>query len=104
LRRLASSRTTVITARRTRRLIPKGFARIIEMDWSTGFALGGRAGVHLWAHRPRHYGARFACDRRRGVNSYLIEQPTTCAGSRRVFFAGDTAHTHAFSNIGSVDL
>lgn len=109
---LASQRTTVITARRTRRLIPRGFGEVVEMDWQHGmdFSPGqGRMPVRLSAHRPRHWGARVAVDRRRGFNSYLIQtagSTGTCAAadSRRIFFAGDTADTDAFDGLGPIDL
>jgi L-ascorbate metabolism protein UlaG (beta-lactamase superfamily) len=121
LRRLVSPTTTVITARRTARLIPRGFGAVIEMDWDTGFTVetgagrkrpgrpadgssGEGGGLHISAHRPRHYGARFAYDRRRGFNAYLIERPSGYSRRRTVFFAGDTAVTDAFNGLGPVDL
>jgi L-ascorbate metabolism protein UlaG (beta-lactamase superfamily) len=96
LRRLASERTTVVTARSTGRLVPKGFGRVIELDWSTELDLGG---VRVHALRPEHWGARMAYDRHRGFNSYLLE-----AVNSRVLFAGDTAKTEAFGSLGPVDL
>lgn len=96
LRRLASPHTTVVTARRTARLVPKGFGRVIELDWTTELDLGG---VRVRAVRPAHWGARMGYDRHRGFNSYLLE-----AANARVLFAGDTAHTDVFGKLGPVDL
>lgn len=93
---LASSRTTVITARGTRRLIPRGFRRVVELDWDDELELDR---VRLRAVRPNHWGARFAVDRTRGFNAYLVT-----SDDRRVFAAGDTAFTTAFRNLGPVDL
>lgn len=96
LRALASERTTVVTARHTRRLIPRGFGGVIELDWGRRLELGTLA---FSAIRPAHWGARTAWDRHRGYNSYLIESE-----GRRVLYAGDTARTHAFNALGTVDL
>lgn len=96
LRRLVSPRTTVVTARRTARLIPEGFARVLEIDWHDEIRLGD---VRLSAVRPAHWGARTAFDRRRGYNSYVLRAD---AGS--VLFAGDTAYTDAFDRLGDVSL
>lgn len=96
LRRLVSSRTTVVTARRTARLIPEGFARVMEIDWHDEIRLGD---LRLSAVRPAHWGARTAFDRRRGYNSYVLR-----ADSRSVLFAGDTAYTDAFDRLGAVSL
>lgn len=38
-------------------------------------------------------------DRRRGVNSYLVE-----SSSQRVLFAGDTAETKAYERLDTIDL
>ncbi len=96
LQRLVNPRTTVITARGTRRLIPPGFANIIEMDWADRVSLGG---VQFSAIRPRHWGARSLWDHHRGCNSYLIE-----GEGRRILFGGDTAMTAAFDNVGGADI
>lgn len=91
LRRLISSRTTVITARNTARLIPPGFGSVIEVDW--GEQIGHR-GVTFSAIRPEHWGARAAWDRHRGYNAYLMS-----TSRQRVLFAGDTAATEAFRDL-----
>ncbi len=102
---LARPDTVVITARGTRRLIPKGFARVIELDWHESVDVRG---VTFTAYRPRHWGARTLWDRHRGYNSYLIESarlpastpgPASGKAVSRVFFAGDTAFTNAFDGI-----
>lgn len=96
LRRLVNERTTVVVPHRTRRLVPGGFARVVELP------AGGAAeveGLTIRAIEPAHWGARWFLDRRRGCNAYLIEHET-----RRVLFAGDTAHTHAFDELDRVDL
>lgn len=96
LRALTSRRTTVITARNTARLIPKGYGQVVEIDWGQDRTIEG---VSFKALRPVHWGARAVWDRHRGYNSYLIDSP-----DRRVLFAGDTAHTGAFGGLGPVDL
>lgn len=96
LRAIASPRTTVVTARRTARLIPRGFGRVVELDWSDRLRVHG---LELCAIRPAHWGARTAVDRRRGYNSYLIR-----SGSGGVLFAGDTALTRVFEGLTGVDL
>jgi len=93
---LASSRTTVVTARGTRRLVPRAFKQIIELDWDDEIELDR---VRIRAVRPNHWGARFAVDRTRGFNSYLVT-----SDDRRVLAAGDTAFTGAFRDLGPVDL
>lgn len=87
---------TVLTATNTKRLVPPGFGDVIEVPWKRSVRI---AGVTVSAVRPEHWGARTAVDRHRRFNSYLLE----CSHDR-VLFAGDTAHTHAFDQIGAVDL
>lgn len=96
--RAAATPPIVITARGTRRLIPRGFTRVIELDWHESV---DHRGVLFTAYRPRHWGARTLWDRHRGFNSYLIEsaRPVPGTGVERVFFAGDTALTHAFDGM-----
>jgi len=96
LERLISPETTVITARRTAKLIPPGFGRVIELRWGEELKV---AGVTFTAIRPAHWGARRWVDASRGYNSYLIR-----AGDSSVFFAGDTAYTTSFRDVGPVDL
>jgi len=99
LRRLAAGpgrNAAVITASRTQRLVPSGFASVHELPWDRSLQIGP---LRIDAMRPAHWGARTAVDRRRGFNSYVIT-----SGDRRVLFAGDTAATDAFERIGPMDL
>jgi len=96
LRRLPRSGAVAVTARATRRLLPRGFSRITELDWGGATEVGP---LTVRAIRPRHWGARTAVDRRRGFNSYLLESE-----SHRVLFAGDTAVTDAFDNLPHATL
>jgi L-ascorbate metabolism protein UlaG (beta-lactamase superfamily) len=98
LQGLVSSRTTVITARRTRRLIPAGFNRVIELDWDQDMVFKG---VHIAAVRPAHWGARTALDLRRGYNSYVLRE---AQDGRGVLLAGDTALTEAFDSLEGLAL
>ncbi len=96
LRALASPKTTVITARSTARLIPRGFGAVHELDWGQDRTVEG---ISFKAMRPAHWGARAVWDRHRGYNAYLIDSP-----GGRVLFAGDTAHTASFGGLGPVNL
>jgi L-ascorbate metabolism protein UlaG (beta-lactamase superfamily) len=96
LRAIASRHTTVITARRTARLVPPGFGRVIELDWHEVLRFRG---LHLAALRPAHWGARTALDRDRGYNSYVVR-----GDPGGVLFAGDTAFTRAFDGVRGVRL
>jgi len=96
LEQLAASGTTVVTSRRTRRLIPRGFRRVIELGLDDQLEIGG---VRLSALRPEHWGGRTAVDVARGCNSYLIE-----SDEHRTLAPGDTALTSEFDALGSVDL
>jgi L-ascorbate metabolism protein UlaG (beta-lactamase superfamily) len=96
LERLASKRTTVVTARRTRRLIPRGFARVVELDWDEEIEVEG---VGVRALRPAHWGARIALDRWRGFNSYVVRD-----GGVGTLMAGDTAQTRAFDALTGIDV
>ncbi len=91
LRRLVHPETVVITARRTGRLVPRGFGEVIELDWDQSTTIDG---VRIDAMQPRHWGARAALDRWRGYNAYMLE-----GDGRRVLFAGDTALTSAFDGV-----
>lgn len=96
LETLADARTTVITAKGTRNLLPRGFRRVIELPWNRTFRVGG---VDITALEADHWGARHALDRWRRHNAYLVD-----ATHSRVLFAGDTAATDAFDNLKNVDL
>lgn len=96
LEALADPRTTVITARGTRRLLPNGFRRVIELPWSRTLRVNG---VTITAIEADHWGARHAVDRWRRHNAYLLE-----SSHGRVLFAGDTAATDAFDRLPAIDL
>lgn len=100
LRRLARPETSVITARQTKRLIPRGFGQVLELDWGKWLDFKG---VRFGALRPTHWGARAAVDHRRGYNSYIIEEPGR-GPDHRILFAGDTALTDAFNHLDRVKL
>lgn len=109
LRAIASPRTVVVTAKGTRRLIPRGFGPVFELDWGERRALPapGRiahseaGGVEIRALRPVHWGARRGVDRRRGYCSYLVSADGPGrAGGGDVLFAGDTADTDEFEGLG----
>lgn len=86
----------VVTAARTRRLIPRGFDNVIELPWDRRARVRD---VRLSALRPAHWGARTALDHHRGFNAYLLE-----SAGQSIFFAGDTAYTDAFDSLGSTNL
>jgi L-ascorbate metabolism protein UlaG (beta-lactamase superfamily) len=92
LKRIAKRTTTVVTAASTSRLIPRGFGDKHELAWDKEITLGP---LTIRAIRPAHWGARTAWDRHRGYNSYVLESE-----GRRVLFAGDTAYTEAFAEVG----
>jgi len=81
----------VITACRTRRLIPRGFGPVHELGWNESLELQG---LRFGTLRPRHWGARTLVDRLRGYNAYTID--TT---DHRVLFAGDSAYTNVFAEV-----
>lgn len=92
-------RATVVIPARTRRLLPRGFANVVELPWDRRTRVNG---VRISALRPRHWGARWFVDRHRGYNSYVID-----AGDQRIVFGGDTGHTDTFDHLaedGGVDV
>lgn len=97
LRALTSRMTHVVTSHLTRRLIPRGFAGVHELHWDDELDL---MGLKVRAMRPNHWGARYAIDKHRGFNSYLLETPDR----RRVLYAGDTAFTGNYKEIGGAEL
>lgn len=108
LRRLAegpAKGAMVITADRTRALIPEGFGEVVQLQWGRQLRLdhlpGAGVGLRVHAIRPRHWGARAGLDRHRKFNAYVLERQ---GALDRVLFAGDTAYTDAFDRIGTVDL
>ncbi len=99
LAQISDRDTTAIIPPGTRKLLPKGFAHIIEIPWGES---RDTHGLTIQAVEPKHWGARAVWDRHRGYNSYVIEGDST-----RIVFAGDTANTDAFDHLtraGGVDL
>jgi L-ascorbate metabolism protein UlaG (beta-lactamase superfamily) len=96
LRRLANPKTTVITARKTARLIPPGFGAVVELDWDCAARFRN---LQLSAVRPEHWGARTALDRKRGYNSYILR-----TDDHGLLLAGDTAMTDAFDKLRDLTL
>ncbi|MBS0187487.1 MAG: MBL fold metallo-hydrolase [Planctomycetes bacterium] len=96
LERLRSPSTLVVTSRSSRRLIPMGFADVLELDWHQTAVLED---LKLDVLKPRHWGARTAWDRHRGYNSYVLS-----VGTQRVLFAGDTALTDVYAGLSNIDL
>lgn len=114
LRALRSKKTQVITAIRTKGLVPRGFGKVIEAGWQDPVMLDD---LRVTPVMPAHWGARTILDKRRGFNSYLVDvvdqglrTATGVAGvaevkgSTRVLYAGDTAHSRSFDAIGPLDL
>lgn len=96
LERMCSNSTTVIVPTRCAKLIPDGFERVIELK------AGSQIQFHdllISAIQPKHWGARSLFDRKRGVNSYLIESST-----QSILLTGDTADTKAYEGINPVDI
>lgn len=98
LTRLADSRTAAVIPRGTRRLLPRGFGEVVEIDWDSTASAVAASPLRVRAIKPNHWGARWLLDRRRGYNAYLIEY-----GRRRVLYTGDTAETSAFDSLASDD-
>lgn len=96
LERLARPGTVVVTSKRTRGLIPRGFGGVLELHWDGEVEVGG---VRVSALRPEHWGGRTAIDLARGCNSYLVQ-----SDDRRTLAPGDTAETGEFGGLGRVDL
>lgn len=100
LEALASEKTTVVTPIRCGRLLPRGFARVVELAPGARFE---HRGLRIEAIAPRHWGARLVLDRRRGSLAYAVahEEGT-------ILFAGDTAYTTALAEanerVGAVDV
>jgi len=89
--------TSVITARATSDLL-KGtpFSGVTELEWGQTKTLSNAAGkIEITAFPVKHWGARMQRDNYRGYNGYLIERK-----GRRIIFAGDTAMTEDFGELG----
>ena len=96
LQNLVDTKTVVVTAPGTRRLIPEGFGKVIELSPGQTTTLHG---LELRAIAPRHWGSRVLFDRHRKCNSYFAQ---SSHGS--ILFAGDTAYTDVFTELSSVEL
>lgn len=94
LRTLASPRTTVVTASRTRDLLRcMNYGQVRELSWGESAQIGP---AHVRAFEVVHWGARMRNDTYRGYNGYLIETERF-----RLIFGGDTAYTQAFRSLRS---
>lgn len=96
LEHMRSDTTTVIVPHRCAKLIPDGFERVIELKAGAQMEYQG---LKISAIEPKHWGARALFDRKRGVNSYLIESDT-----QSILVTGDTADTKAYEGIKPVDV
>jgi L-ascorbate metabolism protein UlaG (beta-lactamase superfamily) len=101
LKALAHKHTHVITAVNTKGLVPRGFASVRELAWDEQASIDG---LSISTLRPAHWGARTIWDKHRGFNSYLVQSGDASSAPRRILYAGDTAHSHAFEPVGPVDL
>lgn len=97
LRAIASPGVRVLTATRTRSLIPRGFADVEELAWGATVRIGSLA---VTAMRPSHWGARTIWDRRRGFNSYVLGADD----GPRILYAADTALTDAFDTLAGTPI
>ncbi|MCE2966138.1 MAG: MBL fold metallo-hydrolase [Phycisphaerales bacterium] len=88
---LKSKKTSVITALRTRSLIPRGYRQVVELGWDHSLTIDD---LTFRAVEPRHWGARWYVDRHRGYNSYLVSSPTISC-----LLAADTAHTRTYDRL-----
>jgi L-ascorbate metabolism protein UlaG (beta-lactamase superfamily) len=93
---MVAAATTVVVPPACARLVPEGFGCVIELAVGRAVTIDA---VEVEAIEPRHWGARVAVDRHRGVNSYLVRSTTTSA-----LFTGDTAATDAFDVVEDVDI
>jgi L-ascorbate metabolism protein UlaG (beta-lactamase superfamily) len=97
LRALESRGTQVVTARSTADLLrPERYAGVHEMGWGETVQAGP---VTVKALEVNHWGARMRTDTYRGYNGYVLK-----TGKHRILFAGDTADTDSFRQVGGVDL
>ncbi len=114
LRAMRDKRTQVITAIRTKRLVPRGFGNVIEAGWQDPVMIDG---VRITPIMPAHWGARTIIDKRRGFNSYLVDVvdqglrgakgpagAKTAINGTKVLYAGDTALSRGYDKIGPLDL
>ncbi|MBM3783620.1 MAG: hypothetical protein FJW30_04625 [Acidobacteria bacterium] len=97
LRALESKSTRVVTARATADLLRANrYASVHEMGWGETLEAGP---VTVTALEVNHWGARMRTDTYRGYNGYTLR-----VGRRRILFAGDTANTQSFRDVGGADV
>jgi L-ascorbate metabolism protein UlaG (beta-lactamase superfamily) len=96
--RCFDEKTSVITARATSDLLRRTrFREVTELDWRETKTVNTAAGeIEVSAFRVKHWGARKQQDTYRGYNGYLLER-----NRRRIIFAGDTAMTDSFAELGA---
>jgi L-ascorbate metabolism protein UlaG (beta-lactamase superfamily) len=89
--------TRVITAPRTGDLLRwTRLHDITELRWNEQKSIETSAGkINIAAFPVKHWGARRQRDTYRGYNGYLLER-----NNRRILFAGDTALTNSFADLG----
>ena len=92
--------TRVVTAPKTRDLLRWTRLRdITELPWGEMKSLKTAAGdIDIIAAPVKHWGARRQRDIYRGYNGYLFARD-----GRRILFAGDTALTNSFTELGERD-
>jgi L-ascorbate metabolism protein UlaG (beta-lactamase superfamily) len=91
-------RTPVVTSRGNADLLGR-FTQVEELSWGEEVEVSG---IEVRAIPARHWGARIMTDRHRGYGGFLLEYE-----GMRVVFAGDTAYTNRYREIGAeapVDL
>ena len=91
-------RTPVVTSRGNADLLDR-FTQVEELSWGEEAEVSG---IGVRAIPARHWGARLMTDRHRGYGGFLLEYE-----GMRVVFAGDTAYTERYREIGAeapVDL
>lgn len=102
LRKLASPRTRVITAKGTSRLLRHmPFGEVTELHGEESVILSA-LGVRVQAVPVRHWGNRFPWNNDYGYTGYFIEKKGI-----RLFYPGDTAYTPEFVKLrkrGKIDL
>jgi L-ascorbate metabolism protein UlaG (beta-lactamase superfamily) len=93
--------TSVISARATSDLLRRTrFRDVTELDWGEAKIFTTADGkIDISAFPVKHWGARKQRDDYRGYNGYLLERI-----ERRIIFAGDTAMTDNFAELGRVDI
>ncbi len=84
--------TPIVTAKGTADLLRR-FRNVHELAWGESFQ---SSSIDISAVKVNHWGARMIKDEHRGYNGYVIEK-----AGHRIFYAGDTAMTDAFSHLGA---